>query len=244
MAWSAGRMAGQAVLDGIRAAESFAPSEVDASSKVAGWGYSGGGQATGWAAQLQPSYAPELNVVGWVAGDFAADLKSLIAPGGNLDGTALSGIEMTAVVGVARDYPQLLPLFNAAGQQMAAGIKDACQAQAFISNPFTSLSQFTNVNPLTNSVTLSVLADDSVGAAAPTAPTLLQSGQNDEIIPPAQGTYANAVWCAKGGNIQLQRSEVPEHVVNDFALIPGSVQWLQDRFAGDPFTNTCDTTTG
>jgi hypothetical protein len=40
-------------------------------------GYSGGAIATGWAAQLQPTYAPELAFVGAVAGGTPADFGLL-----------------------------------------------------------------------------------------------------------------------------------------------------------------------
>jgi hypothetical protein len=45
-------------LDGIRAVKSFTGDRsIGADSPVAMPGYSGGAQATGWAAQLQPTYA-------------------------------------------------------------------------------------------------------------------------------------------------------------------------------------------
>ena len=71
-AYGAGRMEGHAVLDGIRATLASPEAGLSARTKVGIWGYSGGGLATGWAAELQPSYAPELNVAGyrlrWYAG--------------------------------------------------------------------------------------------------------------------------------------------------------------------------------
>src|SRR5262249_37625989 len=60
-AYGAGLQSGRMTLDGIRAAESLPQAEVDGSrTKVGMMGYSGGSIATGWAAELQPSYEPEL----------------------------------------------------------------------------------------------------------------------------------------------------------------------------------------
>lgn len=68
------REPGYAVLDGIRAAQAFAPLGLDgARTPVGMWGYSGGGLATGWVAQEQPNYAPELNVRGVAMGPPSPD---------------------------------------------------------------------------------------------------------------------------------------------------------------------------
>ncbi len=56
------------VLDGVRAAVAFEPAGLDAATPVGLWGYSGGGQVTLFAAEQQPTYAPEFNVVAVVAG--------------------------------------------------------------------------------------------------------------------------------------------------------------------------------
>jgi hypothetical protein len=88
-AYGAGRMAGHAVLDGIRAAERLGSTGLAGSATPVGmWGYSGGGLATGWAAELQPSYAPELQVRGVASGGTPADLKAAAA---TIDGGPFSG---------------------------------------------------------------------------------------------------------------------------------------------------------
>ena len=53
--YGAGRLDGQVTLDGVRAAEHFAPAELGPDTPVGLWGYSGGGFSTAWAAELQPS---------------------------------------------------------------------------------------------------------------------------------------------------------------------------------------------
>jgi hypothetical protein len=50
--YTGGRQSGQAVLDGIRAAESFAPAGLSGSATPVGmWGYSGGALASAWASE-------------------------------------------------------------------------------------------------------------------------------------------------------------------------------------------------
>ena len=45
-------------------------------------GISGGATATGWAAQLQASYAPELHVAGFVIGGTPADMLTALKHNG------------------------------------------------------------------------------------------------------------------------------------------------------------------
>jgi hypothetical protein len=64
--WTAGHEAGYGTLDGVRATEAFL--HAPKSTMVGLTGYSGGSIAADWAAELAPSYAPEINIVGVAAG--------------------------------------------------------------------------------------------------------------------------------------------------------------------------------
>lgn len=72
-AFIGGFQEGYAILDGIRAAISFNKLEKNVPTALAG--YSGGGHATAWAANLHGSYAPELNIVGAVHGGTPVDTR-------------------------------------------------------------------------------------------------------------------------------------------------------------------------
>lgn len=246
-AWTAGRMAGHAVLDGIRAAKNFGPAMVTDRSKIAGYGYSGGGHATAWAAELQGSYAPDLNpqLAGWVAGDFVADLAGIFF--GDewtviRNGGLLNGFYMAAFTGVSREYPELMQFVSPEGRERMEKIKDLCQIPLAVSSLFGTIDSYLNV-PLeslrTDPVADRVFADGSLGREAPVAPTLLQAGINDELVPEQQQEYVNERWCAQGAKVELQYSIVPEHIINQFATIPGALTWIIARFNGLPFRPTC-----
>jgi len=60
-----GESAGHIVLDSIRATlRSGNITGIHEDAKVTLWGYSGGSFASGWAAQMHPTYASELKIVG------------------------------------------------------------------------------------------------------------------------------------------------------------------------------------
>ena len=72
--WGAPYEPGYHVLDGLRAALSTERLGLSPTAPIGLWGYSGGGLASAWAAEMSGSYAPELNVVGAVLGSPVGDL--------------------------------------------------------------------------------------------------------------------------------------------------------------------------
>jgi hypothetical protein len=67
--WVVSGMAAHAVLDSIRAVENFEPAQLHgAATPVALIGYSGGGFESAAANEMQPAYAPELNIVAATGG--------------------------------------------------------------------------------------------------------------------------------------------------------------------------------
>ena len=80
------------------------PEELPADGPAAIIGYSEGGAAAAWAAQLQPTYAPEIELCGVVAGAAAADVETA---GPSLDGTFFSFFIAYGGIGYAAAYPEL-----------------------------------------------------------------------------------------------------------------------------------------
>jgi hypothetical protein len=236
MEFTVGRMAGHATLDGIRAALKLPEAGLSASTPVAGWGYSGGGQATAWAAQMQPGYAPEINAKGWAIGDFPGDLKKTLA---GIDGGPFSGFTIGALVGMQRQYPEVTPLFNDKGKQLESRIGQQCLVELVSTNTFQKVSTYTNADIMTDPRTQHMFTDNSTGLTAPSAPVLFQQSPLDEIIRPEFNIDTYHSWCAKGSTVQYQDYPVPEHVLNLFSTIPNSLIWLTGRFAGTPATSTC-----
>jgi hypothetical protein len=66
--YAVGQSEGRAVLDAARAAARVPGAGLSPAGPVGVFGYSQGGQAAAWAAELQATYAPSLNVVGVAAG--------------------------------------------------------------------------------------------------------------------------------------------------------------------------------
>ncbi|MCW2787521.1 MAG: hypothetical protein JWP74_4038 [Marmoricola sp.] len=236
-AYAAGRMAGHAVLDSIRGALALPTSKLTgAGTEVGMMGYSGGAIATGWAAQLQPTYAPELDVVGIASGGTPADLE---AAGGAIDGSAFGGLFMGAAIGMSREYPELRSILNAKGVAFADTIKDDC-VTGLASHPFVSIKQFSDSpDPLRTPVAQAVLADNKLGHGAPTAPYYLWQSKHDELIPWSSVNQLDKDWCANGAKVRFVTNNTSEHISGVVEMVPTALPWLLARFAGKPFADNC-----
>src|SRR5207248_3120094 len=87
---------GRNVLDAARAAERLAGTGGAPTSKVLIWGHSQGGGAAAFAAELAPTYAPDLAVVGSIVGAPAAEFNTVVA--GDATGPYV-GFSLMTVVG-------------------------------------------------------------------------------------------------------------------------------------------------
>jgi hypothetical protein len=202
------------------------------------WGYSGGAIASGWAAELQPTYAPEINLKGAALGGTPADL---LAVGRALDGGPLSGVVLQATLGLAREYPVFTLGFNEAGHALAADLADSCGlGDAVVRYPFRRMEEFTLVpDPLNFPYVVEVMKQVKLGSTAPAAPVYVYHAVLDEGIPFAQAAQLGADWCAKGADVTFHADLLSEHVILGATGAPAAIDFLADRFAGRPTRSTC-----
>lgn len=237
-AYAAGRMSGHAVLDALRAAVNAPWLGLAPDAAVAVSGYSGGAIASGWAAELQPSYAPELNLVGAAVGGPPADYRVLL---GSMNGRNLaSGVFLSATLGVAREYPELLTLFNDNGWRLASLARDWCLTATapagVVPMPAEALSDIPDV--VNHPVAQRVLNDTRMGNAAPTAPVYIYQGQQDPWIPRESAARLASDWCAGGANVVYVESP-GEHLIVAVGGLTAAFDWLGDRIAGRPVGGGC-----
>jgi len=237
-AFAAGRMAGHGVLDGIRAAEALPGTGLSGAATPVGlWGYSGGGLATSWAAELQSGYAPELTIAGVASGGTPADFEAAVR---QIDGGIASGLVLLASTGLTRAYPEMLALLNDAGRQMVQRIGDMCVGEAVSAFPFRRLNEFTtSKTPLAEPVARTVLETNHLGRLTPKAPVLLYHSVWDELIPFRSAQTLQADWCRNGGHVSLYADALSEHSSLAVTGAPVAVSYLSSRFAGIDVPATC-----
>ncbi|KAH8553245.1 putative secretory lipase [Umbelopsis sp. PMI_123] len=240
--FTCGLQFGQATLDSIRAV--LAPTnitKVHASARVALWGYSDGALASGWAAELQPTYAPELKIVGAALGGTPADLNATINA---VNGGLFVGLVPAGILGLSQQYPdlskfvqsQLIPktkkAFNKAANQ--------CLAQDIIQFAFQDVFKyFSNPIVLNEPIAIKALNDNKMGKYVPKIPLYMYHAINDEIVPfmPAQALVKK--FCAKGSNIEFVKDELSEHAILAVTGAADAILWMTDRMNGKPAKKGC-----
>ncbi|MFD0360028.1 lipase family protein [Nocardia sp. GCM10030253] len=217
MAYAHGPTQGREVLDGIRAALAF-PQAGLAGSPTAMIGYSGGAIATVWAAQMQPSYAPELTILGAAAGGTPADLSLLRK---TMDGKPpASVLYLMAALGVARVTPGALDLLSDAGVVAAQESKNLCSDAALLGVAPVPLRSWTKVDPYDTDVARRIYRETKAGGATPTMPIYLWHGLFDAWIPLSGARALQQTWQNAGVDVSL--TVLPcDHITCAFA--PGAV---------------------
>ncbi|KWT63438.1 lipase [Streptomyces albus subsp. albus] len=239
--YTVGRAEGQAVLDAARAAQRL-PGAVQAGvtvdSPVGIMGYSQGGQASGWAAELHGTYAPELKVKGTATGGVPADLLK-VADFNN--GNVGAGLILMAAVGQDAAFPELdlAKYLNAKGRHYVGFMKNNCVAIDGIAGAFKKISDVTVRNPLYEADWQRRLRESDLGTRRPDAPVFLYHGTLDELIPYGVGRQLRADWCARGADVRWSTIPLGEHVIGAIAGAVPAANWLADRFAGKAANGNC-----
>ncbi len=238
-AFGAGKLSGQATLDGIRAALAFAPLGLSAQTPVAMWGYSGGALATAWAATLQARYAPELNIVGAASGGTPADVLGIVR---NAENKVFFGLIFSGVVGATRAYPELIPeaVLTDEGRRVIAATRDGCLGLTTDGSrgPHGRLADYVDLpDPYTSPGALAVGPQLMLPQAGQTPITDVYVYHEvlDELVPIAGVDAMVAAWCADGAKVRYNRNLLGgEHATGAVVGAPFAVTYLNSRLSGTP----------
>ncbi|AZM54770.1 lipase [Streptomyces sp. WAC 01529] len=236
--YTVGRSAGQAMLDAARAAIRHPEAGLGKDTPVGIMGYSQGGQASSWAAELHGSYAPDLDVKGTATGGVPGDLMKVAEFN---DGSYGSGLIFMAAIGQNAAFPELRldSYLNPAGRTLIGAMKNTCVADGAVLGSFKSIDSMTTKNPLDQPDWQRRLRESQVGTTKPAAPVYLYHALADELIPYGVGRQVRADWCAKGANVEWHTIPIGEHVSGVITQSPHAAQWLAERFAGKPVRGNC-----
>jgi len=238
-----GQAEGRAVLDVARAAQRLSGTGLSSSSPVGLMGYSQGGGAAGWAAQLAPTYAPELKVKGAAIGGVPGDLTAVADA---LDGSPFVALALLASIGFDAAYPELKlsNYLNARGQSLLTSAKDVCLVSfdglpKLIDTAFSSIDDYVTTNPLATPAWQARLNENKLGASKPTTPVYMFHALFDEMVDYGQAADLRRTWCAKGATVTWATYPIAEHVAGMVEGAPAALDYLSARFAGLPAVGNC-----
>jgi hypothetical protein len=227
-------------LDSIRAAESFEPAGLAGrATPVALFGYSGGAFETAATNELQPSYAPELNLVAVVAGGVpVANLANIRF----IDGTLATGTLMAVAEAIDRAFPEmdLFAALNESGRAFAEKIKTGCASSIFAAPLARFDGWTTEPNYFGRANVRAVLEANQLGHATPTAPTFYYNAVKDEIVWIAPLDALVEEYCAAGADMYYVRDPAGlEHIQAAGNFIAAALNYIEARFAGAAVPTTC-----
>jgi hypothetical protein len=236
--WIAPREPGYRALDGIRAALNFAPLGLNPSTSIGLWGYSGGGLATVWTAEMASEYAPELNIVGAVAGSPAGDPGSMFV---HLNGSFFAGLVITAAEALRKVYPDMDRVIreyaSPEGLALLASTEDASTVGGVLQFANKDLDDYLDV-PLGEVLALPEIAEIfreiKPGNNAPAMPMFILQSVHDQLVRVADIDALVQRYVAQDVHVEYVRDRLSEHLVLAAIATPTMTDWLADRFDGRP----------
>ncbi|KAJ6028597.1 hypothetical protein N7540_004173 [Penicillium herquei] len=243
-AFGPGRLAGMGVLDSMRAVSNFDTLGLSSSTPmIVGTGYSGGAIATGWAASLHPTYAPDLDVKGWAHGGTPANLTGTFM---FIEETLFSGFLPPGVVGLssstaygAEMNPVLDSVLTSTGRSVLDAARSTCAVgdlldfaeQSILSTSFNTLGE----GLIYNGTIQSVLKQNTMGVnedETPTAPVFMYHASQDEVIPYANASTLYDAWCGYGADVSFTTYGNGGHATTELIGLPAAVSFMESAFAG------------
>ncbi|CEO60830.1 hypothetical protein PMG11_05342 [Penicillium brasilianum] len=243
-AFAPGHLEGMGVLDSMRAVSNFKTLGLSsAKPMIVGTGYSGGAIATGWAASLQPTYAPELDIKGWVQGGTPANLTGTLV---FIDNTLFSGFLPAAVAGLsmpsaygAELNPIITSILTAKGVKALETARTTCAVGDLIAFPEMSLLS-TEIQSLGDRLLYQptiqkILSKNMLGVnktEIPAAPVFVYHGRQDEVIPYTNASTMVDSWCSNGVSVKFTTFATGGHATTEVVALPDAINFVEAAFAG------------
>ena len=222
-----------AVLDVIRAGRQL--TESTGVSVV--WGHSQGGGAALFSAQLAPTYAPDVTLVGAVAGAPMAELATLLTA---VRSTTSYSFLFQVAAGFKAAYPDL-DLTRVFTPKGLAEVQVASRTCFTVVDDVRGKDQadYIKADPSTVASFARYLEDNTPGNVPTTVPIFVYHGQEDEQIPVGT-SYALLQRACRRGGFTLLRTVYPgvSHVGAIATAEPDVQAWIVDRVAGKPAPST------
>ncbi|WP_327150135.1 lipase family protein [Nocardia sp. NBC_01329] len=202
----AGKFAAHAQLDGARAAVAFPEAGLDSDAQTALFGIAGGGVGAGFSAELQPDYAPELNVKSTVLEGMVVEPRNFMRIA---DGSVGSGFAFATLLGLEPWYPEMRidEKLNPAGRAVADFFRTQCQTPAYFGLPFLPLHTLfqTGRNPADEPDFQHAFDDNVLGRGTPESKILIASCAADDspmsLVPARDARALADTYRARGTDV-------------------------------------------
>ncbi|AMW20179.1 lipase family protein [Mycobacteroides chelonae] len=235
--WGAPEEPGYRALDGIRAALDCERLGLSRRAPIGLWGYSGGGLATAWAAEVSAEYAPELDIAGAVLGSPVGDLGHTFR---RLNGGLFAALPGLVVAALSHVYPGLERVIEEhatpQGKEFLGRLEGMPTLRAIVAMAFKDMDDLVD-QPLDQLLETPevqhVFESIKLGKTVPTPPVLIVQAVHDQIISTSCIDELAETYRGGGAHVAYHRDLLNEHLLLHPMSAPMSMAWLRARFAGD-----------
>lgn len=236
-----GKVEAQNVLDSIRAVHNWRPDVNRGLNAI--WGHSQGGHSSAFAAELAPTYAPELQIQG--AAVLAPGLLPALPFGVEaiINGskpTGMTGFVMLIATSWAATYPQELSLSELLTDQ-ALGNLPAIETKcgAGYSDPFMAAPMSAYVKQPVPAAFYELMDLNTPGESRIAPPIVMVQGMKDTTIIPQLTLGFQKQLCNNGTVVDFHVYPEEDHPGVVVASRPLINEWIKDRFAGASVPDNC-----
>ncbi|VEG46210.1 triacylglycerol lipase [Mycolicibacterium flavescens] len=236
--WGSPVEPGYRILDGLRAAMRCERVNLSPSAPVGLWGYSGGGLASAWAAELCERYAPELNVVGAVLGSPVGDPGSVAR---RLNGSFFAGLAALMISALTQVFPGAQNVVDEHATDQGKALLDELQtmttAQAVWKFRNVDIGSYVDMtaDELWDLPEVRHIFDETkLGKSRPKPPVLVIQAVHDEIISVDDVDALVAEYERLGAAVTYHRDRFCGHLLLHPLSAPMTLRWLRDRFTNRP----------
>jgi hypothetical protein len=258
--FAAGPEYGLNTLYSLRAALKSPATGLASSRRIGLLGYSGGAIATEWAAELAPSYAPDVNRL-LIGASFGG---VLVEPAHNLhyvNGSQVwAGVIPMALIGISRAFGiDLTPYMSQYGVELDEKLQKASIVEVLGRYPGLTWAQLAKPQyqtpesiPIYDHVANQLIMGTG---GTPTTPLLIAQGANGELegtsgaqlgIGPGDGVMITGdvrtlarEYCERGVVVEYDQYDALAHVETAVPWIATTLPWLSARFAGKSAPQDC-----
>jgi pimeloyl-ACP methyl ester carboxylesterase len=239
-----GESEGRSVLDAARAARDLP--EAGAGDQLLLWGHSQGGQASLFAGQLAPTYAPDLTLVATAAAAPAGELQQLL----NDDAPTPTGITLGAYAVNA-----YLEVFGPDNPTMTVGQVVTPAGQPAIDEivPLCNLTQDTQILAIATPLAGTFFVDDpgsvepwqtlldqnTAGQVAIDSPVFIAQGDADTVVIPATTAELAKAYCGLSVNVTEKVYPGVTHDLIGYESAADVAAWFAEVLAGRAPAGTC-----
>lgn len=231
-----GESEGRGVLDIVRAGREIPGGNL--SDRVIVWGHSQGGHAALFAGEIQPRWAPELKLLGVVAGAPPSQLTNVAQ---SIETSRYRGYLFMVAAGFNAADPSL-PLeavLTPKGLATLPVVDTGCNSEVFRAFASGPLDDYVIREGLARSPWKEALAANEPGNRPIPAPVLIVHGDRDEQIPVATSAALRTKMCRLGVVVDRKVYRGADHAGSALVSLLDVANWITQRRAGATPPSSC-----